>query len=242
MAPQPRRRVLVASVGHTFSTVFQAVARIGVGSGDSVVLVNSLPRSKAAAEVMAKLGERLREVYGGVEVLEVWLDPREAFEANVARLRSIVENRAPCRAVFLGVGGFRWLAIALWYAAVAVHTVGGYQGITVEDYVLILEEDESSAVPEAYPTIEERIIRIPILARLAEITEEELRILRAVETGHRRARQLQRALNTPLSTLQKRLASLVKKNLLQYEKRGKSYLYTLTPLAVMLTSKPTRRC
>ncbi len=230
------KKVVVASVGFTWDRVARAVGRIGVGEGDAVLLFNSVPEVQQAIEAMERLRKWIEETYSSVTVEVHWLDPRNGFEKNVAFVRKRVETYAPCRAWFLAVGGFRWLAIAISYAAFATYTVGEIRRIRVESLELELEEDTRSrnVIRQLFPTQESRVIKVPILVKLADVDYEDLLILETIARGVRRAKQLSRELGIPRATLQRKLMQLVNKGLLTYEKRGRSYLYTPTPLAQML--------
>lgn len=230
------RKVVVASVGFTWERVARAVARVGVGGGDAILLFNSVPRVEAAERAMNSLVEWFSNVFSDVCVECFWLDPRDGFENNVAKIRREVERFAPCRAYFLAIGGFRWLSLAVAYAAFATHTLSHINKVVVESLELELEEDTRSrdAIRELFPTQESRVIKIPVLLKLAEIDFEDLQILKEIESGARRAKQLCKKLDIPRSTMQRKLVQLVNKGLLTYEERGRSYLYKTTPLAKML--------
>ncbi|MEM1746587.1 MAG: CRISPR-associated CARF protein Csa3 [Candidatus Nezhaarchaeales archaeon] len=232
------RRVVVSSIGFAWERVFRAVARIGLGEGDGLLLFNSLPKVDMAIEAMEMIKKRVEEVYPGVSVGSYWLDPRQGFEVNVALIRRRVEEHAPCEAFFLAVGGFRWLALALSYAAFAAHTLSEMRKIYVKSLELQLEEDLHSKelLKQMFPTQEERTIRIPLLLKLADVDLEGLQIMELVGRGLKRAKQLEDELRMPKATMQRKLVQLVNKGLLAYEKRGRSYLYSLTPLARMLVN------
>jgi len=232
----PSRKVVVASVGISWERVARAIGRAGIGEGDVVLLFNSVPKVPEAEGAMYRLVSWLGEVYRGVAVEAFWLDPRQGFEENVALIRRSAERYAPCRAFFLAVGGFRWLSIAVAYAAFAAHTVSQITGVTVESLELELEEDTRTrdVIRQLFPTQESRVIKVPVLLKLAEVDYTDLQILKEVSNGVRRAKHLEKKLGIPRPTLQRRLVKLVKRGLLKYEKRGKSYEYTPTNLAKML--------
>ena len=229
------KRVVVASVGHTFERVFRAVARVGIGVDDTVLLFNSLPDDPRARKAMDTLRIEIERVFNAFVEL-YWLDPRKGFEENVREIRICVERYAPCRAYLLAVGGFRWLALALSYTALALNTLTPINRVEVEALELELEEDTATRdiVRKMFPTQESRVIRIPITVKLADIDAKDIEILKTIEKGYRRAKQLEKVLNIPRATLNRRLRHLVERKLLTFEPRGKSYLYKLTPLAKML--------
>jgi len=230
------RKVVIASVGFAWDRVARSIGRVGVGEGDVVLLFNSIPQAPPAVEAMKRLRGWLAETYPGVVFEDYWLDPRAGFEEDVAFIRRRVEAYAPCRAFFLAVGGFRWLALAVSYAAFAAYTVGAIRKIRVEGLELELEEDAQSrdVIRQMFPTQESRVIRIPVLTKLADIDYEDLQILEKISSGIKRAKQLSKELGIPRATMQRKLVQLVKKNLISYERRGRSYLYTPTQLAKML--------
>ncbi|ADM27728.1 CRISPR locus-related DNA-binding protein [Ignisphaera aggregans DSM 17230] len=230
------RKVVVVSVGISWERVARAIGRTGIGEGDVVLLFNSIPRVSDAEDAMNRLDLWLREVYREVVVEMFWLDPRNGFEENVALIRRNVERFAPCKAYFLAVGGFRWLSMAVAYAAFATHTLSHITNVSVETLELELEEDTKTRdiIRQIFPTQESRVIRIPILLKLAEIDYTELQILKEIATGTKRTKHLVKKLGIPRQTLQRKLVKLVKKELLEYEKKGKSYEYIPTDLAKML--------
>ena len=124
MSYETLRKVIVASVGHSWERVFRAVAGVGVGEGDTVLLFNSYPQSREAVDAMNKLFDEITKRFLA-NVKMFWLDPRKGFEDSVAEIRRAVEEYAPCKAFFLAVGGFRWLALAVSFAALALNT--GYE-------------------------------------------------------------------------------------------------------------------
>lgn len=238
------RKAVVASVGFAWERVLQAVGRVGLGEGDALLLFNSLPQVSRAVEAMEMIVKRVEEIYPEVEVEAHWLDPKQGFEVNVASIRRRVEAYAPCEAFFLAIGGFRWLTLALSYAAFAAYTLSEARRISVKSLELQLEEEEHSreAIRRMFPTQEERTIRILSFVKLADVDLKGLQILELVNQGLRRAKQLKdelkaSGLEMSGATLQRKLTQLLKRGLLTCEKRGRSYLYSLTPLARMLVGE-----
>lgn len=229
-------KVIVSSVGFAWERVIRAIGRVGLGEGDVVLLFNSEPKIDRAVEAMNRIKEWIGNVFSNIIVEIYWLNPREGFEFNVAFIRKKVEAHIPCRVWFLAIGGFRWLALAVSFAAFAIHTIGEIRNISVESLELELEEDIHSKdiIKQMFPTQEQRIIKVPVLIKLTNIDSKDLTILEAIAQGIRKSKQLVQQLNIPRATLQRKLNQLVKKELVKCEKRGKSYIYSITPLAQML--------
>lgn len=229
-------RVIVASVGFVWDRVIRAIGRIGLSEGDVVLLFNSEPKVDKAVEAMDKIKKWVEDIFPDVVVELNWLDPRNSFEQNVALIRRKVEEYSPCRSWFLAIGGFRWLTLAVSYAAFAVHTIGELRNIVVESLELELEEDTHSrdTIRKMFPTAEQRIIKIPVLIKLTNIDSQDIIILKAIANGTRKTKQLSQELKIPRATLQRKLNQLVKKELLTYEKKGRNYIYNLTSLAQII--------
>jgi CRISPR-associated protein Csa3 len=114
--------------------------------------------------------------------------------------------------------------------------VGSLRDVTVESLELELEEDPRSreAVKTLFPTQESRVVRVPVLVKLVDIDYDGLLILQTIAEGVRRAKPLPKKLGVSRATLQRKLVQLVREGLLSYEKRGRSYIYKPTRLAVMI--------
>jgi CRISPR locus-related DNA-binding protein len=239
---QTIRKVVVTSVGHAFERPYRAISRVGIGVGDVVILVNSFPISSQAQNTMKELKTRINEVYLNALVEEVWLDPRNEFENNVASLRKAIEKYVPCRISILAVGGFRWLNIALLYLAQVLRSIAPIKNIAEISFELELEEDTFSreVMEKFFPTQESRIVKISIIPKLVELTDIELRILEAINMGKTKAKQILEVLrkqNIEITrpTLQRKLHQLVKKGLITYTPKGKSYTYSLTSIGRLFT-------
>ncbi len=228
------RRVIVVSTGFSMKMPVEALLRVGIGEGDVVVIVNSEPFRGRAVEVVEGLEGFIHGLVPGARIIRLILDPSVEFTDNVRRLRVLVESYAPCRAYFLAVGGFRWLSILLFITAHALYTRYILNNVVVEKLILLLEE--SPLVLERYPTLEERIVEVPVKTRLADVDQVHLYILEAIANNYRRARQIRRYLEVKgvklsIKTVAKKLAQLIERELVVYEKRGRTLLYRLTPIA-----------
>ncbi len=227
------RRVVLVSTGFTINRPLESILKTGLGSGDVLIIVNSEPFRDKAVEVVNLLAEHVNRIYSGVLIIKKILDPGKFFEDNVRELRILVESYAPCKSYFLAVGGFRWLTIAFMITAYAVYTRRMINNVSVETLELLLEE--SPIVLKEYKTLEERTIKIPILTRIADVKIDELEILEAIAKGHYRTKQIKRYLeqkrrNYSTKTIAKKLQELIRKELVTWEKRGRSFIYKLTPI------------
>lgn len=247
------RKVIVASVGFNWRRVLRGLYGIGFNPGDAVILVNSYPKRGEAEEAMNILKSRFEEL--GLNVAELWLNPENPFEYSVAQIRSLVEGYAPCSTVFLVSGGFRWLAMALIMAAIALKTIGeilGDKGVTIEKIRVELEEEAESVsgIELVTPYIE-----IPVLPKLAELTAVDYEMLRllgsrrgarvrdvvrlAGEDVEWRVRELVESSREPRTTISRRLQKLERLGLVTREARGRGFIYRLTTLGKMLVLKPS---
>jgi CRISPR locus-related DNA-binding protein len=239
---QAYRKVVITSVGHAFERPYRAISRTGIGVGDVVILVNSFPISQQARSTMEKLKTRISKVYFNVFVEEVWLDPRNRFEDNVATLRKIVERYAPHKVSILAVGGFRWLNIALMYLAQVLQSIALIKNVIEISFELELEEDTMSkeVIEKFFPTQESRVVKILSIPKLVELSATELRILEVISSGKTKVKQILEALKEldieiTRPTLQRKLRQLVRKGLITYTPKGKSYSYSLTPSGKLFT-------
>ncbi len=180
-----------------------------------------------------------------IDIRDEWLDPRLGLVHNVALLRSLVEDLAPCRAVIVIAGGLRWLSAALMFLSLTLATAGGFTNIKIEPVQTMLEE-ESPSIRALFKGTE-RIITWPFVPRLVDLTLNEYIVLKQIASGRRRAKELHGELNkdcrrprgcVSMATIQRILTKLVRKGLVTHEHRGKGFLYNLTPLGMMLVERP----
>jgi len=253
------RRCVVVSVGLYPGNAKVALVSVGLYDGDVVVLVNSEPRvvpenvvrgrRRQPTEAMETLHKFVGEAFEGlrVEVRDVWLDPKLGLVANVAMLRSFIESYAPCDVVIAMAGGLRWLSSALMFLAVALNTVGGFVGVRV-DRVFTMLEEESPSIRALFRGVE-RIVEWPFVPVMAELTEEEYRVLRLVGDGINKAKRIKEEYNArycqgrkeciSLPTIERILIKLRRKGLVNYEPTGKAYRWHLTPMGQLLVEKPS---
>ena len=250
------RKCIVVSVGLYPGNARQTLVRAGPVGGDVVFLVNSEPRTVPEevlrggrlqpTDTMKVLHRFIKEIDREVNVVDVWLDPRDGIAINVARLRSLVEDYAPCRVIIGMAGGFRWLSAALMFLALALASVGNYVGVAVDSVYTMLEE-ESPSVRALFKNVEERVIPWPVVPRLAEISDRrEYSILRLIGLGKHRAKEILRELNKDckkpggcisMATVQRILVKLTRKGLINYRKQGKAHYYELGLLGTMLVTR-----
>lgn len=227
-------RVLVATVGWTVERVWSALLSVGVSGGDRVFLVNSLPREERSEAAMGELRGRIEGLGVGAGVYEVWLDPREGFPRSVARLRSLPEDCGGCRAVYLAVGGLRWLVLAAAFAAVVLAGVGRLRG--VEEVELVVSLEESPSVVRFLPEPSSRLIRIPVRSGIVpELHPLDLEILEGIAMGYDTARKLEKVVKTSLRNIYRRLERLRELGLVEVaDRRSGRLVYRLTPLGEMI--------
>ena len=228
------RRVVIVSTGFTIKMPIEAILRTGLGEGDAIIIVNSEPFKDRAVEVVEKLEEFIRSLVQNIEIIRIILDPRDGFAENVRRLRRLIESYSPCKTYFLAVGGFRWLSILLFLTAHAIYTRKPLHNVYVEKLILLLEE--SPLVLKHYPILEERIIEVPVKTRLADVDNIHLYILEAIANKYQRTKQIKRYLELKgiklsTKTITKKIGQLIRKELLEYEKRGRTFIYKLTTIA-----------
>ncbi|WP_243680244.1 CopY family transcriptional regulator [Vulcanisaeta souniana] len=185
------KKCVVVSVGLYPGNAKHALARAGPVGGDVVFLVNSEPRTvpeevlrgggrrRQPMDTMEAIHSFINELDSEINIVDVWLDPRDGLVTSVAKLRSLIEGYAPCRVIIGMAGGFRWLSTALMFLALALVSVGPYVGITVDSVFAMLEE-ESPSVRALFRSVEERVIPWPVIPRLADLAFDEYRVIRLI--------------------------------------------------------------
>lgn len=125
------KKCVVVSVGLYPGNAKHALARAGPVGGDVVFLVNSEPRTvpeevlrgggrrRQPMDTMEAIHSFINELDSEINIVDVWLDPRDGLVTSVAKLRSLIEGYAPCRVIIGMAGGFRWLSTALMFLALA---------------------------------------------------------------------------------------------------------------------------
>ena len=217
----------MATTGFRWERPWESIVAEGIERGALVVLVNSLPVDERAVAAVEELRSRITAAQPTARVRVEWLDPRLGVEGNVARLRRIVEEDGPGRAVIHASGGLRWLTMVAVFLAMALEATRPFRGVAPR-LKAVFEMDEPRAPRD--PLIVEQV---PPLARVHAGDLEVLRVLG--EKGPLRLRDLARELGVPQSTLYKRLERLAEKGLVASEARGRSKVYRATATGIMLS-------
>ena len=241
------KKCSIISVGFYPGNALQALAK--TLPIDVVFLVNSEPKNERAMRAMEDIHKFINEfsskVGSEVTTIDLWLDPKDGIVNAVARLRSTIEEYAPCSITIGMAGGLRWLSATLMFLALTLSSVGKYVGVTV-DYVYTMLEEESRSIRTLFRTIEERTIPWPTIPKLVDLTFDEYNVLKLIGLGKHRAKDIHSELNKnckrpsgciSMATIQRILVKLVKKGLISYEKRGKAHYYDLKPLGTMIIGK-----
>ncbi|MEM1731361.1 MAG: CRISPR-associated CARF protein Csa3 [Ignisphaera sp.] len=237
------KRIVVASVGFNWSRTLRGIYGIGLYPNDIVILVNSKPEKEDAVKAMNIIKDRLSEV--GVKALELWLNPIEPFELNVARVRSLIERCAPCSVVILIAGGFRWITTVLIFSATVLNTIGNLarDSIIVEKIRIEIEEEiEGIDITDSKPLYIE-IHRIP---KLINLTIEDYEILKIIGQNQDirqnsltkksiiKIKDIANQSGKPRTTIIRKLLKLEKIGLITREVQGRYYTYKLTDIGKML--------
>lgn len=247
------RRVIVASVGFNWQRVLRGCYGVGLYPSDVVILINSLPSREDSKKAMSTLRDRFEEL--GLNVVELWLDPDEEFELNVARVRSVIESYGPCSVIFLVGGGLRWLTMTLIMTAIALNTIGGLLGeksVKVEKIRIELEEEAESIDNIRLTTRYIEISTIPKLADIDAVDYETLKVLSETENSVKtqkiyrdliergtRIRDLIEKLKRPRTTITRRLQKLERLGLISRKAAGRGLVYELTTTGKLIAYKPT---
>jgi hypothetical protein len=218
-------RCVVIGVGSDIAPARLALVNTAVNEDDAVILVGF------SVDALSALGRFARGVYRdlNVKVEQIPLNPRARLVDAVVGLRTLIEDHAPC-SVVIGITGDRWLTTVLGFLAMALATVGVFDGLSV-GRVFVMPVDKGE--PIDWPTV----------PKLIDVNLVEYRVLKLICTGYHRAKEITEGYaskfseSISLQAIEKVLARLRARGLVNSEPIGKAYSYGVTELGRLIACK-----
>ena len=219
------RRCIVIGAGLNITPARLALINSDVNDGDLIILVG------LSGDALSALAEFTGQVYQdlGIKVEQFILNTKASLVDTVAGLRSFIEDYAPCNVV-IGIAGDRWVATVLGFLAMAIAAVGGFTGISV-DRVFVVQGERGG------------IVDWPITPRLINLSQTEYRVLRLICDGHALAKEVAKAYvdafkeGISIQAVERVLARLRVKRLVEAKPSGKAYAYEVTQLGRLLACR-----
>jgi len=219
------RRCIVIGAGLNIAPARLALINSDVNDGDLVILTG------LSSDALSALGEFTSQVYQDldIKVEQFILNPRASLIDTVAGLRSFIEDYAPC-SIVIGIAGDRWVATVLGFLAMAIAAVGGFTGISV-DRVFVVQGERGG------------IVDWPIAPRLINLSQTEYRVLRLICDGHALAKEVAKAYvdafkeGVSIQVVERVLARLRVKRLVEAKPSGKAYAYEVAQLGRLLACR-----
>ena len=217
-------RCIVIGAGLNIAPARLALINSDVDDGDLIILVG------LSGDALSALAEFTSQVYQdlGVKVEQFILNPKASLVDTVAGLRSFIEDYAPC-GLTIGIAGDRWVTTVLGFLAMTLATVGGFTGISVDRVFTMPDKGEP--------------IDWPITPRLMSISQTEYRVLRLICDGHALAKEVVKAYGdafkegVSIQVVERVLARLRVRGLVETKPSGKAYAYEVTQLGRLLACR-----
>jgi len=218
-------RCIVIGAGLNITPARLALINSDVNDGDLVILTG------LSSDALSALAEFTSQVYQdlGIKVEQFILNPKASLVDTVAGLRSFIEDYAPC-GLTIGIAGDRWVTTALSFLAMTLATVGGFTGINV-DRVFVVPGDKGEPIDW------------PIVPRLINLSQTEYRVLRLICDGHALAKEVVKAYGdafkegVSIQVVERVLARLRVKRLVEARQSGKAYAYEASQLGRLLACR-----
>ncbi|MFP3240799.1 MAG: hypothetical protein RXQ94_06665 [Caldivirga sp.] len=218
------RRCIVIGAGLNITPARLALINSDVNDGDLVILTG------LSSDALGALAEFTSQVYQdlNIKVEQFILNPRASLVDTVAGLRSFIEDYAPCGLV-IGIAGDRWVATVLGFLAMAIAAVSGFINISVDRVFTMPDKGEP--------------IDWPIAPRLISISQTEYRVLRLICDGNVLAKEITKAYGeafkegVSIQVVERVLAKLRVKRLVEARQSGKAYAYEVVQLGRLLACR-----
>jgi hypothetical protein len=218
-------KCIVIGAGVNIAPARLALINSDVNDGDLIILVG------LSGDALSALAEFTSQVYQdlGIKVEQFILNPKASLIDTVAGLRSFIEDYAPC-SIVIGIAGDRWVTTVLSFLAMTLATVGGFTGISV-DRVFVVQGERGG------------IVDWPIAPRLINLSQTEYRVLRLICDGNVLAKEVTKAYvdafkeGVSIQVVERVLAKLRVKRLVEARQSGKAYAYEASQLGRLLACK-----
>jgi DNA-binding transcriptional ArsR family regulator len=218
-------KCIVIGAGLNIAPARLALINSDVDDGDLIILVG------LSGDALGALAEFTSQVYQDLDIRveQFILNPKASLIDTVAGLRSFIEDYAPCSLV-IGIAGDRWVATVLGFLAMAIAAVGGFTGISV-DRVFVVQGERGG------------IVDWPIAPRLINISLTEYRVLKLICDGNVLAKEITKAYESAfkegisIQAVERVLAKLRVKRLVEARQSGKAYAYEVAQLGRLLACR-----
>jgi hypothetical protein len=217
-------KCIVIGAGLNIAPARLALINSDVNDGDLIILVG------LSGDALSALAEFTSQVYQdlGIKVEQFILNPKASLVDTVAGLRSFIEDYAPC-SIVIGIAGDRWVTTVLSFLAMTLATVGGFTGINVDRVFTMPDKGEP--------------VNWPIAPRLINLSQTEYRVLRLICDGHALAKEVTKAYvdafkeRVSIQAVERVLAKLRVKRLVEAKPSGKAYAYEVAQLGRLLACR-----
>jgi len=217
------KRCIIIGTGISTTPARLALINFDVNDGDFVALVG------VSSDALNALTEFTRQVYQDLNIgaKPITVNTQVSLVDTVSTLRGMVEANAPC-SVVIGIAGDRWVATILGFLAMTLATVGGFTNISI-DRVFVMPSDKGEPV------------NWPIAPRLVDLSLVEYRVLRLICSGYSLAKEVVKGYASrfneaiSLQAIERILAKLRVKGLVNSKHSGKALVYEETQLGRILT-------
>ena len=217
-------KCIVIGAGLNIAPARLALINSDVNDGDLIILVG------LSGDALSALAEFTGQVYQDldIKVEQFILNPKASLIDTVAGLRSFIEDYAPC-SIVIGIAGDRWVSTVLSFLAMTLATVGGFTGINVDRVFTMPDKGEP--------------IDWPITPRLINLSQTEYRVLRLICDGNVLAKEVTKAYvdafkeGVSIQVVERVLAKLRVKRLVEARQSGKAYAYEVAQLGRLLACR-----
>jgi hypothetical protein len=217
-------KCIVIGAGLNIAPARLALINSDVDDGDLIILVG------LSGDALGALAEFTSQVYQdlGIKVEQFILNTKASLVDTVAGLRSFIEDYAPC-SIVIGIAGDRWVTTVLSFLAMTLATVGGFTGISVDRVFTMPDKGEP--------------VNWPIAPRLINLSQTEYRVLRLICDGHALAKEVTKAYvdafkeGVSIQVVERVLAKLRVKRLVEARQSGKAYAYEVAQLGKLIACR-----
>ncbi|MEM3974868.1 MAG: CRISPR-associated CARF protein Csa3 [Ignisphaera sp.] len=180
-------KLVVVTVGFDEKLPLRGVLKVGLDSGDSVMLVYSKTGGEFEVKKVERAVDVLREIVRstGAGVVEVEVSGTGFYDDVIAVLRSLKKQKAD-EVVAVLAGGMRLVIFEVLFALLTLYRLGRFQGVMGR--VLLMREDGlydvSLPLESFYATLPERGLAIlKILCDRGEMRRSQLVEIASREAG-----------------------------------------------------------
>jgi hypothetical protein len=217
-------KCIVIGAGLNIAPARLALINSDVDDGDLIILVG------LSGDALSALAEFTGQVYQDldIKVEQFILNPKASLVDTVAGLRSFIEDYAPC-SIVIGIAGDRWVTTVLSFLAMTLATVGGFTNISVDRVFTMPDKGEP--------------VNWPIAPRLINLSQTEYRVLRLICDGNVLAKEITKAYvdafkeGVSIQVVERVLARLRVKRLVEARQSGKAYAYEVAQLGRLLACR-----